>query len=462
MKFLSIFKRKYKKKEEENKEKVKVATSGFAEATISENNFTASKEATIGREIFTEISAKRENTDIEKSKGWFFEYKLTSTYNINAANKGSDSRAVMLDSKVSSGEHEVRSNSTSVHDIEIIENGELTGNKIQAKASNNYKNAVNYQNEEKYEGMQRAILKGQVEDFEQDQKNKEKISLDTQKNLTEKITHIDKNGDIIQSDDVSLDFVKNKTRMKIDAYATEIKETTKLTVKSGINAVGTALVVNVIDDILENREFDFEKNIKSAGKTGVKVAGTSLAKDIVVNKLKFSAQGFSAVMMTLDIRNDLKKIYKMNEQGIAKATIREETEALIYKAGVGFLSNLALIFPGGAAGSVSINYLGNKLIQKYFYSEISLHLRELREKTNEEENIYQKLLKREVKLNEEIERFMSLVEKNCSQRKESVDYLKNNFNSNTISNTSMKLTKKNIEKTSNKDIDQLFEKELII
>lgn len=458
MRFLSIFKKKDTKKEE----KVELRTGSLSEATISKNSFNASKEATTGREIFNEILKKRQNTDIEKSKGWFFEYKLTSSYNINSASKGSDSRAVMLDSKISSDEYGIKSNSTSVQDIEIVEDGQLTGNKIQAKASNRYKDAVSYQDEEKYNNMQRAILKDQVEEFQADEKIKKKVSLDTQNNLTDRIRHTDKNGKVIESDNVSLDLVKNKTKLKVDAYVTEIKQSAKLTVKSGLNATGTALILNVIDDVLENREFDFEKNLKSAGKAGVKVGGTTLAKDIAVNKLKFSAQGFSTGMMAIDISSDLKKIYKMSEQGISKETIREETEAMVYKAGVGFLSNVALIFPGGAAGSIAINYIGNKLIQKYFYSEISLQLRELREKNNEQDKIYQLLKEKEKKLNNVIEQFMSLVEETCNERKEIVNYLNENFNSNAILNTSMKLTKKNIDKTLDRDLELLFEEELII
>lgn len=461
MNLLSIFKKK-KEKTENKDEEIELKTSSFSEATISKNNFNASKEATTGREILNEILEKRQNVDIEKSKGWFFEYKLTSSYNINAAKEGSNSRAIMLDSEISAGEYGVKSNSISVHDIEIVEEGELTGNKIQAKASNNYKDAVSYQDEEKYNNMQRAVLKGQVEEFQQDQKIKEKVSLDTQKNLTEKITHQDKEGKIIQSDEVELKLVKNKTRLKVDAYTTEIKEMANVTVKSGMNAAGTAFLLNVVDDIIENREFDFEKSIKSAGKSGVKVGGTALAKDIAVNKLKFSAQGFSTAMVAIDIGEDLKKIYEMKEKGIAKETIREEAEAMVYKVGVSFLSNMALIFPGGAAGSVAINYIGNKLIQKYFYSEISLQLRELRERNNEEDKIYKMLQEREKELNNLIEKFTILVEETCNERKEVVNYLKNDFNSTSISNTSMKLTKKNIVKTSNEDIENLFKDELSI
>lgn len=309
MNLLSIFKKK-KEKTENKDEEIELKTSSFSEATISKNNFNASKEATTGREILNEILEKRQNVDIEKSKGWFFEYKLTSSYNINAAKEGSNSRAIMLDSEISAGEYGVKSNSISVHDIEIVEEGELTGNKIQAKASNNYKDAVSYQDEEKYNNMQRAVLKGQVEEFQQDQKIKEKVSLDTQKNLTEKITHQDKEGKIIQSDEVELKLVKNKTRLKVDAYTTEIKEMANVTVKSGMNAAGTAFLLNVVDDIIENREFDFEKSIKSAGKSGVKVGGRALAKDIAVNKLKFSAQGFSTAMVAIDIGEDLKKFMK--------------------------------------------------------------------------------------------------------------------------------------------------------
>lgn len=172
--------------------------------------------------------------------------------------------------------------------------------------------------------------------------------------------------------------------------------------------------------------------------------------------------GFSTAMVAIDIGEDLKKICEMKEKGIAKETIREEAEAMVYKVGVSFLSNMALIFPGGAAGSVAINYIGNKLIQKYFYSEISLQLRELRERNNEEDKIYKMLQEREKELNNLIEKFTVLVEETCNERKEVVNYLKNDFNSTSISNTSMKLTKKNIVKTSNEDIENLFKDELSI
>lgn len=58
MNLLSIFKKK-KEKIENKDEEIELKTSSFSEATISKNNFNASKEATTGREILNEILEKR-------------------------------------------------------------------------------------------------------------------------------------------------------------------------------------------------------------------------------------------------------------------------------------------------------------------------------------------------------------------------------------------------------------------
>ena len=436
--------------------------SSFARATMSNTAFNAAKEATIGREVGNDILSKRANTNIEQSKGWFFEAKQTTGFNIDAAEKGSNARAVMLDSKISCDTVGAKSDSGSPHDIEIYENGKATGNKIQAKAANTARNSVSYQDDPKYKGMQRAVPKGQIDEYKKNPGMK-KISKETAKNLTEEIHHTDAEGRKIKSKAVSLNEIKqNKTLQKVENYAVEAKYSLKSAGKSGMNAAGTAFLLNLVDDAIEGREISLKKTTEKAVSTGVKVGGYTLAKDVIVNKLKYSASAFSGVMTGLDVAKDVKRICELSAKGVAKETIFEEVDAAIAKAGVGLVSNFALVFPGGAGLSVGINYVGNKLIQKYFYSEIAIYLRNMREKNNALDKDIKELDKRIKDLDSYIGEFLTLVDEVCERRTEIVGSLETNFTQESIAITSVRLTGQQIEETTDEDIDSLFNDELII
>ena len=439
-----------------------VRRSSFVNATISDTAFNAAKEATIGRELGNDILNKRANTNIEQSKGWFFEAKQTTGFNIDAAEKGSNARAVMLDSEISCDTVGAKSDSGSPHDIEIYENGKATGNKIQAKAANKARNSVAYQDNPKYKGMQRAVPKGHIDEYKKNPGMK-KISKETAKNLTEEIHHTDAQGRKIKSKAVGLDEIKqNKTLQKVGNYATEAKYALKSAGKSGMNAAGTAFLLNLVDDAIEGRELSLKKTTQKAIDTGVKVGGYTLVKDVVVNKLKYSAGAFSGVMAGLDVAKDVKRICELSAKGVAKETILEEVDATIAKAGVGLVSNFALIFPGGAGLSVGINYVGNKLIQKYFYSQVALYLREMREKNNALDKDIKELDRRIKELDGYIAEFLTLVDEVCEKRTEIVESLDANFSQESIAVASVRLTGQRIEETTDEDIDSLFNDELII
>ena len=436
--------------------------SSFAEASISKNAFNASKEATIGREVGNDILSKRANTNIEQSKGWFFEAKQTTGFNIDAAEKGSNARAVMLDSKISCDTVGAKSDSGSPHDIEIYENGKATGNKIQAKAANTARNSVSYQDDPKYKGMQRAVPKGQIDEYKKNPGMK-KISRETAKNLTEEIKHTDAQGREIKSKAVSLDEIKrNKTMQKVENYVVEGKHLIKSAAKSGANAMGTAFLLNLVDDAIEGREISLKKTTQKAVSTGVKVGGYTLAKDIIVNKLKYSASAFTGVMTGLDVAKDVKRICELSAKGVAKETIFEEIDATIAKAGVGLISNVALVFPGGAGLSVGINYIGNKLIQKYFYSEIAMYIRGMREKNNALAKELKDMEMRIKELDRYIDNFLVVVDQVCEERKEIVTQLEGNFTQQGINMASVRLTGEKIEQTTDDDIDSLFDDGLTI
>ncbi|MGL4902791.1 MAG: hypothetical protein ACRC3I_06955 [Cetobacterium sp.] len=456
MKLFNIFKKKEKKKES-----VKLENSSFSEATMNQNSFNASKEATIGREMMQEVLEKRSNIDIEKSKGWFFEAKSASSFNIDSAKKGSTARAVMTDSRVSSEANNATPDATTPHDIEIYENGIPTGSKHQLKAANDYKDAAKYQNEEKYKGMQRNVLKGQEDAIKNDRNLK--ITEETREAVSDKVTYVDKDGKLIESKQVELELVKNKRALKIDSYKVEVKETFTASFKTGVNASQTAFILDIIDDVVENREVDIKKNIETGVKSGLKAGGYTLLKDVSVNKMKLVSNGvFSSTMIALNVSSDLKKIYAMSEEGVPKETIREEVEALIYKAGVGYASKLALIMPGGAPASVVINYVGNKLIQKYLYSEIAMELRALRVENSENEERFKRLELKKINTDRLIEEFLALVEESCARRVEIVNSLTVDSSQLSIGRVSMQLTGKKVNMTTDEDLENLFDDELII
>lgn len=440
---------------------VQLESSSFSEAHISKNSYQASKEATIGREILNEVLQKRENIDIEFSKGWFFEAKGTTTFNINSAEKGSSARAVMADSEVSCKYNNTNSNSGTPHDIEIFENGIATGVKIQSKAANNYKNAAKYQNDEKYDGMIKHVVKGQSESIKNDVNLK--ITDETRSTVTDEFSYTDEKGNIIKSDAVELMLIKDKKALEKDAYKTEIKESFKASIKTGFAASQTAFLLDFIDDLVEYHELDLKKNLGTGAKSGVKATCYTMGKDVAVNKLKIiSNETFASVMVALNVGEDLKKIYMLSEDGAHKETIREEFEALVYKAGIGYASNLMLVFPGGAGASVAINYIGNKLIQKYFYSEISIHLRTLRRDTIEHEDNLKRLQIKERDTNNAIQDFLALVSKTCEDRIEIISKLNVDCSQRTINNVSLGLVGKKIKMTTDSDLENLFDNELII
>lgn len=457
---MNLFKM-FKRKDNEKKEKSSTGDAAFFEANMAKNNFEASKEAARGREILWEILKKRKNLNIEQKKGWNGEYKATSSYNINAAKAGSDSRAVMLDSKVSCKENGIKGNSGSPHDIEILENGKTTGKKIQAKMSNDYKKAAKYQDDEKYEDMEKLVPKGQGEKIKNDKNLK--ISENTRETITEKIEYRDKNGKLIKSERVDLDLIKSEKKLKLDAMKIEIKETVTASMKTGANAAGTALVINIVDDIFERREIDLKKTMEKSVGTGAKASGYTLAKDFTVNKLKIvSNETFGVAMTTLSIGNDLKNIYALAAAGVPRETIEEEAEALILRASVGFISNITLGLPGGVGASVAINYLGNKLIQKYLYSEIAIHLREMRVANNEKDKLFKTIQNKKKNQDEMIERFFELVENRSLERLELVDTLWEDNSYENINKVSMNLTGKSIHRTSDGDIENILNNGLVI
>lgn len=456
MKLFNIFKKKEKKKESVNLE-----SSSFSEATMNKNSFNASKEATIGREMMEEILQKRQNIDIEFSKGWHFEAKSASSFNIEAAKQGSTARAVMRDSKVSSEANNVTPNAGTVHDIEIHEDGVPTGDLYQLKASNNYKAAAEYQDKEAYAGMKRHVLEGQGESIKNDPKLK--IKDETRNEVTEKIVYTDKDGKEIKSESVSLELVKNRKALRRDSYKIEVKETVSASVKTGVSASQTAIVLDIVDDIIENRELDIRKSLEVGVKSGVKAGGYTFLKDVTVNKMKLTSSGvFSTTMIALNVSTDLKKIYDLSENGAPKETIREELEALVYKAGVGYASKFALVLPGGAPAAVAINYIGNKLIQKYLYSEIAMKVRELRLENQENEERFKRLELKKINTDRLIEEFLELVEETCNKRVEIVNTLKIDSSQTSIGRVSLELTGKKVMMTTDDDIDSLFEDELII
>lgn len=457
MKILDFLRKKKKKKEKS----VKINEVSFIENNISENNFEASRQATIGREMFQEIDMKRKNVDIEKSKGWYAESEGTATFNINAAKQGSKARATMLDSKVSCNENKVKADSGSPYDIRISELGKSKKVDVQSKMSNNYKSAAKYQDDEKYQDMQRLVAKGQSKLIKEN-KNLN-ISDETRENITEEIKYTDSSGKIIKSDKISLDLMKNKRKLKSNVFKKEAKETITSSLKAAESSIKIDFLVNVIDDIFEQREIGLKKNAKNSVEMGIKAFAYTGTKDLVVNKLKhISNNSFSTVATVLNLGPELKKIYLLNESNAPKETIKEEMEALVLKTSVGFLGCLGTALPFGGGGLIAMNYIGNKIIAKYFYSEISLHVRELRIKNQEQEKILKILQDKKREQDKLINKFLDLVEECCAKRQEVTEELLLDSSQEKISKASAILTNKKIKSTTDQDIDLLFEEELII
>jgi len=456
MKILDFLRKK--KKEEKT---IKINEVSFIESNISENNFEASKQATIGREMFQEIDMKRKNVDIEKSKGWYAESEGTATFNMNAAKQGSKARATMLDSKVSCNENKVKADSGSPYDIRISEPGKSKKVDVQSKMSNNYKSAAKYQDDEKYKGMQRLVAKGQRKLIKKN--NNLNISDETRENITEEIKYTDSSGKIVKSDKISLDLMKNKRKLKSKVFKKEAKETMTSSLKAAENSMKMGFLVNVFDDIFEQKEIDLKKNAKNSVDMGIKAFAYTGTKDLVVNKLKYiSKNSFSTVATALNLGPELKKIYLLNESNTPKETIKEEIEALILKTSVGFLGCLGTAIPFGGGGLVAINYIGNKIIAKYFYSEISLYVRELRMKNKEQEKLFKMLKDKKKKQDNLIDEFLNLVDDCCAKRQEVTKELLLDSSRENISKASAILTNKKIKSTTDQEIDLLFEEELII
>lgn len=463
-----------KKKVEKNNKNMGVKTV-FNEAVMNNNYFSASKEATIGREIMFDTVKESINRNIESAKGFHFEAHQVNSVNIKAAKAGIEGRKVMHGSKKSSEYRSVESDPHSPMDVSTVIDGKIIkGTGAQMKGSNKAwkkdgEGASNGAYEalkddiEKYTGMEKVVVEGQANKIKEVALTEGKTEIaDT---ITETVSiKSETTGKEVFADSTPLDLIKNRNSLKIDAVKTEIVTSLESAALSGIQAGAVAVALKTIDDIVENRKIEYNDLLNTGAETAISVAEYTLVKDVIVNKMKLiGSKGFINVAVGLGMASDIKRLAEMSFNGTDSYTIADETTATMVRMGATFASKALLGIPGcGPAASVVVGYVGSKIIQQFFYNETKMQLRTLREDNNSNDKILQMLKQREINLEVEIERFLNEVQNTCNER---LNIINKAFILNTEEGymiASEVLTNKKINRTTDIEIEAVFSKGLKI
>lgn len=438
----------------------------FNEAIMNDNYFDASKEATLGREIMFETVKGSINRDIESAKGFHFEAHQVNSVNIKAAKEGIAERKVMHESEISSKYRGVKKDSHSPMDASTVMDGKvIEGTGAQMKGSNKASDAYKYlkKGEEKYIGMEKAVIEGQAAEIQEIALAKGKTEIaDT---VTEKISlKSEITGKKVYSDPTSQELIKDRNRLKRDAIKTEIKTSIESATMAGAQAGVAAATLKLVDDLVEKREIEYRNLLGAGTDAAISAIEYTLVKDVVVNKLKIiGSKGFTNTAVALGMASDIKRLAEMSINGTDSYTIADETTATVARMSVGFTSKALLGIPGcGPAASVVVGYVGSKIIQQLFYSEIKMQLRTQREENNNNDKILKILEQRKVNLEIEIERFLNEIESVCEKRLNVINRaLALDTEEGYIAATEI-LTNKKISRTTDKEIDMLFDEGLKI
>ena len=269
---------------------------------LSRNVQEGTKETLKGMKLFSEEIERTQNVHFDQRKGNLFEYIEAAKFNRNAANSGSNHRAVVT--AADGRPHDPA-------DIEIVNGNKGVIRQVQAKFVDTQKNGVNTSaaetvnkfRDKKYHGMQRLGRKD--DNYAIDPKTNQPISMlekekqladtrassggvyaedyvDVSKNLTDELTDettgIKSGGTTLEEMKEAADQPQKYVRdFKLKQYGKEVGATAKNTAVSNMVSTGIISGVSNIAACIKN-EKDIETAIKDlgvdVGKSGVRGAAT--------------------------------------------------------------------------------------------------------------------------------------------------------------------------------------------
>lgn len=325
----------YNKKKNGIKEFIAMQLGGI----FSQDAVKASNEAICGMDLLKKAYENKINVGVEIKQGNFFEYIEATKFNIDAAQKGEEIRAVVT---------EAIGKPHDPADIWIMNKDDIL-EKVQAKSSKDSVLATNMLTDSKYNDMQKLTNLDRADDVRELARKrmvkgtlKENEYRDTYENVTGELKYknISSGGtsydEIIEATKNTPEYMK---KIEIDQFKNELKT-------SGINTAISSCVIEGAVSTLKNG-IEVYNNKKSLDEA---------VKEIATNTTKASAKGFVVGNITAGIRFGAKKIGNTGASNLLSSSAASITLAsAMLDVGVSVYSY--------AKGDISENELKDKMAE---------------------------------------------------------------------------------------------------